>query len=120
MTSSTRRVFLTALGGVRAWPRLGTVQPAERTYRVGWLSTAALRTEPYNLAFGQRLRELGFVEGRTSGNFVPARRRIPELALKHRLPSMFGNAVWADAGGLMSYGPNFSDFYRVSDRWPGA
>jgi putative ABC transport system substrate-binding protein len=48
----------------------------------------------------------------TSSNFVPARRQIPGLALKHRLPSMFGNAVWADAGGLLSYGPNFSDFYR--------
>jgi putative tryptophan/tyrosine transport system substrate-binding protein len=47
-----------------------------------------------------------------SGNFVPARRRIPELALKHRLPSMFGNALWADAGGLMSYGPNFSEIFR--------
>jgi putative ABC transport system substrate-binding protein len=47
-----------------------------------------------------------------SGNFVPARRQIPELALKHRLPSMFGNYLWADAGGLLSYGPNFSEFYR--------
>jgi putative ABC transport system substrate-binding protein len=25
---------------------------------------------------------------------------------------MFGNAVWAAAGRLLSYGPNFSDFYR--------
>jgi putative ABC transport system substrate-binding protein len=47
-----------------------------------------------------------------SGNFVPARRQIPELALKHRLPSVFGNALWAEAGGLLSYGPNFSEFYR--------
>jgi putative ABC transport system substrate-binding protein len=47
-----------------------------------------------------------------SGFFVPARRQIPELALKHRLPSMFGNSLWAHAGGLLSYGPNFSEFYR--------
>ena len=47
-----------------------------------------------------------------SGFFVPARRQIPELALKHRLPSMFGNSLWAEAGGLLSYGPNFSEFYR--------
>jgi putative tryptophan/tyrosine transport system substrate-binding protein len=50
----------------------------------------------------------------TSGFFVPARRLIPELALKHRLPSMFGNAVWAEAGGLLSYAPNFSEFYRCA------
>jgi putative ABC transport system substrate-binding protein len=47
-----------------------------------------------------------------SGLFVPARRQIPELALKHRLPSMFGNYLWAEAGGLLSYGPNFSEIYR--------
>ena len=32
--------------------------------------------------------------------------------MKHRLPSMFGNYLWAEAGGLLSYGPNFSDLYR--------
>lgn len=25
---------------------------------------------------------------------------------------MFGNAPWAEAGGLLSYAPNFSEFYR--------
>jgi putative ABC transport system substrate-binding protein len=25
---------------------------------------------------------------------------------------MFGNNLWARAGGLLSYGPDFSDFYR--------
>jgi putative tryptophan/tyrosine transport system substrate-binding protein len=43
-----------------------------------------------------------------SANFVPARPLIPTLVLKHRLPSIFHNSVWADAGGLLSYGPNFS------------
>ena len=60
----SRRAFLTALGGLLAWPRFAWAQQAERTYRVGWLSTAALRTEPYNLAFVDRLREVGFVEDR--------------------------------------------------------
>ena len=32
--------------------------------------------------------------------------------MRHRLPSMYGNAVWADAGGMLSYAPNFSEFYR--------
>ena len=270
---NSRRKFLLALGGVLALPRFGLAQQTERTYRIGWLASTGRRAEPYNIAFEQRLRELGFAEGRnlvvefrategrperlpalaadlaqqncdvllapgteanlaaikqaswdtpivmvaidydpvatghiaslarpggritgvsqqqlelpakrlgllkellpkakriavfsdtgtagqlkavqagakrlgvalqvleftrtpydydsafaesvrakaeallvlTSGTFVPARRLIPELALKHRLPSMFGNAVWADAGGLVSYAPNFSEFYR--------
>ncbi len=48
----------------------------------------------------------------TSGFFVPARKQIAELALAHRLPSIFNNALWAESGGLMSYGPNFSASYR--------
>ena len=268
-----RRKLLMALGGVLAWPRLALAQQAERTYRVGWLSQSSPRTEPSNIAFEQRLRELGFAEGRnlvieyraaegrierlpelaadlarqhcdvllapgteaslvaikqasrdtpivivandydpvatghiaslarpggritgvsqlqtelpakrlellkellprakriavfsdtaTAGQlkavqagakrlgvalqvlefkrppydydsafaesvrakaeallvlasafFVPARRQVPELALKHRLPAMFGNYLWVDAGGLLSYGPSFSEFYR--------
>lgn len=47
-----------------------------------------------------------------SGLFVPARKRIPELALKHRLPGMYNNALWADAGGLVAYGANFPTAYR--------
>jgi putative ABC transport system substrate-binding protein len=49
-----------------------------------------------------------------SANFVPARPRIPQLALKHRLPSIFHHSGWADAGGLLSYGPNFSDVFRIA------
>jgi len=47
-----------------------------------------------------------------SGLFVPARRQIPALAIQHRLPSVFNNYLWAESGGLLSYGPNLSDLYR--------
>ena len=262
-----------ALGGVLALPRFALAQQAGRTYRVGWLSTSSTRSEAYSVAFVERLRELGFAEGRNlviefrnaeghldrarelaaelgrgkfdvllapgsefnlvalkqasrdtpivmiaadydpvatghiaslarpggritgvsplqselpakrlellkellpkaeriavladsftvgqleitqatakrlavalkvhefkrapydyagafaefvqakadavlalaSGLFVPARRLIPELALKHRLPSMFNNYLWVEAGGLLSYGVSFPDLWR--------
>jgi putative ABC transport system substrate-binding protein len=47
-----------------------------------------------------------------SGLWVPARRQITDLALKARLPTMFHNAQWVDAGGLMSYGFNFEKMWR--------
>jgi putative ABC transport system substrate-binding protein len=47
-----------------------------------------------------------------SALWVPARRKIPELALKVRLPSVFHHSQWAEAGGLMSYGFNFPWMYR--------
>lgn len=268
-----RRHLLIALGGALAWPRSALAQQPGRTYRLGWLSSGAPRSEAYNLAFVERLRELGFVEGRNlvieyrsaegrvdrmpelaadlvrqncdvylapgpeatlvaikqatrdapivvsandyhpvstghvaslarpggritgmyqlqeelaakrlellkellprarriavladtattgqlavaraaakrlavellvhefkhapydfeaafaefarakaegllplgSGLFVPMRRKITDLALKHRLPGMFNNALWVEAGGLLSYGVNFPALYR--------
>jgi putative tryptophan/tyrosine transport system substrate-binding protein len=37
---------------------------------------------------------------------------LANLALKHRLPTMFGNRVNAVAGGLMSYAPDYVEMYR--------
>jgi len=39
-------------------------------------------------------------------------RFILDLAVKHRLPAMYGGPEVVNAGGLMSYGPGFSDQYR--------
>jgi len=47
-----------------------------------------------------------------SGLWVPARREIVERALKARLPSVFNQSQWAEAGGLMSYGFYFPWMWR--------
>jgi ABC-type uncharacterized transport system substrate-binding protein len=44
--------------------------------------------------------------------FFTQRRQIADLALKNRLPSIFPQREYAEAGGLMSYGENLSDFFR--------
>jgi putative ABC transport system substrate-binding protein len=40
------------------------------------------------------------------------RGRIASLAQKNRLPSMYGQREYADAGGLMAYGPNNAEQWR--------
>ena len=40
------------------------------------------------------------------------RKLIAELATKNRLPTMWGESGRLDAGGLMSYGPNYTDLFR--------
>jgi putative ABC transport system substrate-binding protein len=40
------------------------------------------------------------------------RARLPALALKHRLPSIFGFRESIEAGGLMSYAADFNDQFR--------
>ena len=39
-------------------------------------------------------------------------KRIVGLALKSRLPSMYVNSPFVDAGGLMSYGADLAESYR--------
>ena len=39
-------------------------------------------------------------------------KRIADFAIKSRLPSMYTNREYVDAGGLMSYGADLTDSYR--------
>ena len=43
------------------------------------------------------------------GRFLAHRTHIVELAVTHRLPSIFNGREFVEAGGLMSYGLNFSE-----------
>jgi putative ABC transport system substrate-binding protein len=61
------------------------------------------------------------LKGRADALIVPPdvlllahRIRINTLALGARLPTMHGSREYVEAGGLMSYGPNYSDLFRRS------
>ncbi len=43
---------------------------------------------------------------------ITNRARIIEFAAKRRLPAIYAGSRFADAGGLMFYGPNTGDLYR--------
>jgi putative tryptophan/tyrosine transport system substrate-binding protein len=44
--------------------------------------------------------------------FATERKRIVELAVKYRLPSIYWQKAFVDEGGLMSYGSDNTDVYR--------
>jgi ABC-type uncharacterized transport system substrate-binding protein len=48
----------------------------------------------------------------TSAPLFLERRRIAELALKNRLPTMYQGSAWVEAGGLMSYSTNDLEIFR--------
>jgi putative tryptophan/tyrosine transport system substrate-binding protein len=48
----------------------------------------------------------------TSVLFASERRRLVNLAARHRLPAMYPVRDFVDDGGLMSYGPLWADLYR--------
>jgi ABC-type uncharacterized transport system substrate-binding protein len=49
-----------------------------------------------------------------SPTFRRHRAHLAELAVKHRLPGIYEDDGYVEAGGLISYGPDFSDLYRRS------
>ncbi len=48
----------------------------------------------------------------TTRPFFAERKRIVELATKHRLPAIYFQKEFVDEGGLMSYGADFDDLFR--------
>ena len=44
--------------------------------------------------------------------FAVERKRVAELALRHRLPTLSGETGFAEAGGLLNYGPSLFDNFR--------
>jgi putative ABC transport system substrate-binding protein len=76
-----------------------------------------LRNPPYDYAAALEAahpRPGDALQFLTSPFFFGDRNRLAELALERRLPSMFANRQYADAGGLISYGPNYPAMYRLA------
>jgi putative ABC transport system substrate-binding protein len=44
--------------------------------------------------------------------FFGERRRLADLAVKHRLPTVYGSSEYAEAGGLIAYGADLTDGFR--------
>jgi putative ABC transport system substrate-binding protein len=55
---------------------------------------------------------VGAILGLTGSSVRALRGRIVELAAKERLPAMYPLTEYVEAGGLMSYGPSYSDLLR--------
>jgi len=95
---------------------------------------ASIRTEAERLGFelhGQSIRESKDVEAALSGALawgaqaifpapgvipIPSRHRIVQFALQQRLPSMFSDAGWVEAGGLLSYGISWEEHVSLINR----
>ena len=90
---------------------------AERTAKLLNLQVQSLRLEnpPYDFEAAIRGAASGDAQMLlvlSSPFFRPYRARIVEAANAHHLPSMFIARHWAELGGLMSYGADFSGMYR--------
>jgi putative ABC transport system substrate-binding protein len=103
MRPLSRRAFV-GLAAAVAMPQWARGQAAQCVHRLGWLSTTVLQhKEPYGLAFVQRLRELGFVDG---ANLTIAYRHADGKIEK--LPSAAAELTRLDVDIFFGAGPEAS------------
>jgi putative ABC transport system substrate-binding protein len=94
-------------------PAVQAVEAVGEKLGVQLLLAPARTVEEFDGAFSTMTREGlgGFLVIASPLSFS---QRVPlaELALKHRLPGMFGSRENVEAGGLMSYGADYNDLHR--------
>ena len=107
-----RLAILANAGAPNAVPEIGEVQGAARTLGLEVVTFEIRRAEDIASAFEA-------LTGRADALYVVIdplintnRVRINALALGARVPTIQGIREYVEAGGLMSYGPSFSDLYR--------
>jgi len=107
-----RLAILANVGYAEAALELGEAQAAARNLGIEVAKLEIRRAQDIAPAFEGLQRQADalyvVVEGLVSTN----RTRIITFALAGRLPTMFNIREYAEAGGLMSYGPNFPDLFR--------
>ncbi len=92
---------------------LKSVQAAAQPLGVKILPVDARTPDEIEHGFAAMKRERADAVIILGDPFFPGQRRqITELVARNRLPSMFYFREDVEAGGLMSYGQNITDFYR--------
>jgi len=93
---------------------LSAIERAVQSMRLS-LHPLKLENPPYDFdaAFRTVMQgEAQLLQVVSSPLFTPQRRRIADLAIAHRLPTMFRFRVYVEAGGLMSYGVDVGPLWR--------
>jgi putative ABC transport system substrate-binding protein len=108
-----RRVAIMFDGGYLASVNeSGEVQAAARTLGLEFVPHEIRREEDIAPAFEALKAHADALYLVDNALVIANRTRIIALALSARLPTFCGNRGYVEAGGLMSYGPNYSDLFR--------
>ena len=94
-------------------PNFSKITAAAQTLGVQVTSLETRSAKDFESAFDAAIRaRAGALFPLRSPLIVEERKHIVELALKRKLPAIYDDREFTEAGGLMSYGTNLADSYR--------
>jgi putative ABC transport system substrate-binding protein len=107
-----RLAILVNIGNPTVVLEMGEVKAAARTFGLDAAAFEIRRAEDIVPTFEA-------LKGRVDALYIPpdalvlsSRVNVNTLATAARLPTIYGSSEYVEAGGLMSYGPNFPDLFR--------
>jgi putative tryptophan/tyrosine transport system substrate-binding protein len=100
-------------------PQLKEIRPAALALK---LKLEEIETQPdakgLESAFQTaKQKQVGAIMTISTRPFFAERKRIVELAGKHRLPAIYSQKAFVDEGGLMAYGGDFGDQFRKAAQY---
>jgi putative tryptophan/tyrosine transport system substrate-binding protein len=107
-----RLAIMANVGNSAAVLEMSEVQTAARTLGLVVAPMEIRQVDDIEPAFEARKNQMEALFVATDPLVNANRIRINTLALDARLPTMAGYREFVEAGGLMSYGPNYPDLFR--------
>ena len=105
--------FLWEPGGTRGNQALASMDAVSKALGVTLLSLPARNLDEFATAFAQAKRDGVQALITTPNPLINAQQRqVLDFSAKNRLPAMYTTSEFVEAGGLMSYAPNYADLWR--------
>jgi putative ABC transport system substrate-binding protein len=108
-----RVAFLWAPGNVRGNPALTDMEAAAKALGAKLQSLEVRSLDDFDSAFARAKRDGAQALITTPHSLISTQQRqVLDFAAKNRLPAMYPTSEFVEAGGLMSYAPNYTDLFR--------
>jgi putative tryptophan/tyrosine transport system substrate-binding protein len=112
-----RTAFLWSSGGLRGNSSLTDMEAAAKAVGLKLLSLPVRSLDDFESAFARAKRDGAQALITTTGALIATQlRQVLDFAVKNHLPAIYPNSEFVEAGGLMSYAPNYKDlWWRAAD-----
>jgi putative ABC transport system substrate-binding protein len=108
-----RVAFIWEPGGTRGNLTLTEMEAVAKALRVKLLSLEVRGLDDFESAFARAKRDGAQALITTPNSLITTQQRhVLDFAAKNRLPAMYPDSEFVEAGGLMSYAPNIADLWR--------